>query len=221
LFKTTVGGELSVDIYTYDPSASNFQSAHVTFAGTWFFPITQDMVPASGNKYVTLNFHKVGNSIDLTGGKYYIALIGHQGGKNNHFCYLENRNDYDFSTRVKGNFGTPAGDRWFNAGTQIITELNFDKSLSTNDLQNDITVGFIAPNPTSGETTLGFTINAAQDVTIEIVDLAGKTMLTKVEKGLAAGSHLSSFDASALSSGVYCVNIKTDSAVSTQKFIKN
>jgi hypothetical protein len=218
-------GELLVDLYTFDPTKMNFQDAHkdVTPAGSWSFDITSDMVctPTPCEKYVTLNFNKTTQGPPtLLGGKYYVALINHAGGKNNHFCYLDQPMDYDKSSHVKGDFGTTAGNNWYYSGRQIIVDLNFDKSLSTNTIEKDITVGFIAPNPTSGETTVGFSIKSAQDIVIEVVDLTGKTLISKVEKGLAAGSHFSSFDAGILSSGVYCVNIKTESAISTQKFIK-
>lgn len=228
-YPTTVGGELTVDLYTYDPSNvvdfQSFQDAHPIFAGSWIFDITSSLVSTSNTngfvKDVTLNFNQtdLGPS-NLLGGKYYIALVQHAGGTDNFFSYLENPFDYDNSTHIYGPFADATGDFWFIAGTQIFTELNFDKSLSTNTLENDITVGFIAPNPTSGETTVGFSINKAQDATIEVIDLTGKCVFSKVEKGLTAGSHFSSFDASGLASGVYCVNIKTDNAISTQKFIK-
>jgi hypothetical protein len=42
-----------------------------------------------------------------------------------------------------------------------------------------------------------------------------------VEKGLSAGSHFVSFDASNLRSGVYYVNIKTEKAIRKQKFVKD
>jgi hypothetical protein len=180
------------------------------------------MVPTGTTpKDVTLNFHNATAGIPtLLGGNYYIALVRHDGGASNHFCYVENPFDDDFSAHIFGDFGSVAGDNWFVAGTQIITEMNFNQVLATDDITNDLTFGFIAPNPTSGETTIAYSVKNAQEVTIEVVDLAGKTLISINENVLSAGTQFSSFDASNLASGVYCVNIKTNNTISSQKFIK-
>jgi hypothetical protein len=221
-YPTTVGGELYVQLYMYDGTAASFNEAHIYEAGDWTFPITSTMVPTGTTpKDVTLNFHNATAGIPtLLGGNYYIALVRHDGGASNHFCYVENPFDDDFSAHIFGDFGSVAGDNWFVAGTQIITEMNFNQVLATDDITNDLTFGFIAPNPTSGETTIAYSVKNAQEVTIEVVDLAGKTLISINENVLSAGTQFSSFDASNLASGVYCVNIKTNNTISSQKFIK-
>ncbi len=221
-YPTTVGGELYVQLYLYDLTASTFNDAHVYEAGDWTFPITSTMVPTGTTpKDVTLNFHSATAGIPtLLGDNFYIAVVRHDGGLNNHFCYLENPFDDDNSTHIFGDFGSTPGDNWFNSGTQIVTELNFDNSLSTNELKNDVTFGFISPNPTSGETTIAYSLKNSQDATIEVMDLTGKCVYSITEKALSSGTHFTNFDASKLSSGVYCVNIKTANSISTQKFVK-
>jgi hypothetical protein len=225
-YPTTVGGELYVQLYLYDMTASTFNDAHVYSAGDWTFPITSTMVPTSNTgatsiKDVTLNFHSANAGIPtLLADNYYIAIVRHDGGANNHFCYVENPFDDDNSTHIFGGFASAPGDNWFTAGTQIITELNFDNSLSTNEIKNDVTFGFISPNPTSGETTIVYSLKNSQDATIEVMDLTGKCVYSITEKALSTGTHFTNFDASKLSSGVYCVNIKTANSISSQKFVK-
>jgi hypothetical protein len=225
-YPTTVGGELYVQLYMIDfANATDFNSAHVYQNGDWYFPITSAMYPSSNNssKDVTLNFHQstTTNTIPtLLGGNYYMAVINHDGGAANHFAYLENPFDDDFSTHIYGDFGSSAGNNWFSAGTQIVTELNFDQTLNVNELASDVTVGFIAPNPTSGETTVVYSLKNAATVTLQVVDVTGKVITTVTESNLTAGTQKTSFDATALASGVYYVNINTGNSVVTQKFIK-
>jgi hypothetical protein len=221
-YPTTAGGELYVQLYMYDPTAGSFNDAHIYESGDWTFPITSAMVPTGNTpKDVTLNFNLATAGIPtLLGGNYYIALVKHDGGADNHFCYLENPFDDDFSTHVFGDFGSTPGDNWFVVGTQIITEMNFNSSLSTNEMSNDLTFGFIAPNPTSGETTIAYSVKNEKNVTVEVVDLTGKTLITINETAASNGTNFTSFDASNLASGIYCVNIKTENTITSQKFIK-
>lgn len=226
-YPTTVGSELYVSLYLVDfANATTFADAHIVEAGDWYFPITSAMYPTSNNssKDVTLNFHQATSGPStmptLLAGNYYLALIQHDGGEANHFCYLENPFDDDASTHVFGDFGSTPGNNWFTLGTQVVTELNLNQSLNVGELSSDVTVGTIAPNPTSGETTVVYSLKNDATVTIQIVDVTGKVISTVTENNLTAGTQKTSFDASNLSSGVYYVNINTGNSVATQKFIK-
>jgi hypothetical protein len=223
-YPTTVGGQLYVQLYVYDPTASTFNNAHVYEAGDWTFTITSAMVPTSGSKDVTLNFHNSESSTPvptLLAGQSYIALINHDGGSANHFCYLENPFDDDNSTHTYGDFSsTNPGNNWFSLGTQVISELNFNPALAGLEEQEAVRFGFIAPNPTSGATTINYSLTQAGPVAIEVVDVTGKVVYA-IDKGtLEAGSHLETIDASAFNSGVYFVKIAADNTVSTRKFTK-
>jgi hypothetical protein len=225
-YPTTVGSELYVTLYLVDfTNATTFNDAHITEAGDWYFPITTSMYPSSNNssKDVILNFHQATGTQTiptLLSGNYYLALIQHDGGADNHFCYLENPFDDDASTHVFGDFGSTAGNNWFTLGTQVVSELNLNQTLNVGELASDVTVGFIAPNPTSGETTVVYSLKNDATVTIQVVDVTGKVVATVTENNLTAGTQKTSFDASNLSSGVYYVNINTGNSVATQKFIK-
>jgi hypothetical protein len=221
-YPTTVGGELYVQLYMLDATASDFNSSHAYFAGDWLFPITSTMVPATNSvKDVTLNLHDSQTAIPtLLGGNYYMALVNHDGGSANHFCYLENPFDDDYSVNIYGDFGTTPGDNWFTLGTQVVTDLNFDGTLGIKEATSDITIGFIAPNPTTGATTISYSLKGSSDISIQIVDVTGKVILTQTEVNQAAGSHLSSFDATTFANGIYYVNIVSNYSNITQKFIK-
>ena len=59
------------------------------------------------------------------------------------------------------------------------------------------------PNPFNPTTSISFSIPSDSKVTLEVYDVLGKAVKTLVNENRAAGTYTVSFDASALSSGVY------------------
>jgi hypothetical protein len=62
----------------------------------------------------------------------------------------------------------------------------------------------VFPNPTSGMFTLSLGASASSDLTVTVSDVAGKVVLNG---NIPSGTNQVTFDASALSSGVYSVKI--------------
>ncbi len=73
------------------------------------------------------------------------------------------------------------------------------------------------PNPFASATTLGFTLPAAERVTLTVYDLLGRRVATLAEGLFPEGSHSVRFDASSLPSGVYVYRLSTDSADLTER----
>ncbi|MFA6262175.1 MAG: T9SS type A sorting domain-containing protein [Bacteroidia bacterium] len=85
---------------------------------------------------------------------------------------------------------------------------------------SNISISKVFPNPTNGITVVDFNLNNTdKNVTIEVLDILGKSVMTVKEGGYAAGNHSVAFDASDLKSGIYFVNIKTSEGNSTLKFV--
>jgi hypothetical protein len=75
------------------------------------------------------------------------------------------------------------------------------------------------PNPFNPSTNINFDLPQAQDVRLEVFDLLGRRVALLVNESLAAGFHSVTFDASALTSGVYFYRIQAGSFVKTQKMM--
>jgi hypothetical protein len=76
------------------------------------------------------------------------------------------------------------------------------------------------PNPTSSSSTIRFTLPKAQEVTLEVFDLAGRQMASLIDhRNMAAGPHQARFDVARLKSGVYLYRLETGSFRATKKLL--
>lgn len=73
------------------------------------------------------------------------------------------------------------------------------------------------PNPFNPSTTISFSIPQASSVKIQVYNMLGKKVGTMLNRNLTAGRHQVSFDASALSSGIYLYQIKAGNYQQTRK----
>ncbi|MCT4581290.1 MAG: T9SS type A sorting domain-containing protein [Flavobacteriales bacterium] len=99
------------------------------------------------------------------------------------------------------------------------TVLSTEESIVEEDVKelNNITV---YPNPMSTEGKIGFEINNASEVNINIYDLQGKIIKNINRKNLSAGMHVIPFNVQDYPSGTYIVTFETAHASEVTKFIK-
>jgi len=75
------------------------------------------------------------------------------------------------------------------------------------------------PNPFNPSTTISFTLDRDGFVSLNVYDVAGRTVATVLNKSMTAGSYDVGFNASGLSSGVYFYKLKTADQEMTKKMI--
>ena len=219
-------GEIAVEVYEYNPNAATFNAAFTDLLVQRYYNITAADVPTTNNSIVTklLNFHQPAsgdaNAVTLQGGKNYAVVVYHTGGSD-HFSYLVNTTDDDNSSVIWGDFGSNPGNSWFVNGKQILTRLSFDETLGIETIEsNSISASNLFPNPTTGSTAVNYTLDNASEVSINVVDVAGKVVYSSTEGTQVAGKHTSTIDASSFNTGVYYVTVSTNDSQVTKKLIK-
>lgn len=75
------------------------------------------------------------------------------------------------------------------------------------------------PNPFNPNTKIKFDLPRDSDVKITIFDISGKMVQELLSMALPAGTYEKSFNATALSSGIYYYKIETGSFIDTKKMI--
>jgi len=75
------------------------------------------------------------------------------------------------------------------------------------------------PNPFNPSTVIKFSLPKSGFVTIKVYNSMGKEVETLISESMSAGNHMLSFDASALSSGLYFYKIITSGFTDTKKML--
>lgn len=224
-FPITAGTEVEVKVYKLDwsPSATN---RYVDLGISKTFTIQSADIPSADNTQarLLLNFHKstlAPGEVQLLGGNDYLIGIYHAGGTGNHFAYVVNQSDDDYNSRIYVANASNV-DTWYWAGKQICTRMCFDQTLGLENAKNEnVTFANLYPNPTTGATTVNYSLKNSSDISVEVLDVTGKVVYSVAKDTKVAGQHSVNIDATAFKTGIYYVTLSSNEGKVTQKLIKN
>ena len=91
--------------------------------------------------------------------------------------------------------------------------------VGTEDLPVAFALGNAFPNPFNPSTSISFALPAAELVKLNVFNITGQKVATLVNEMLVRGNHEVTFDASALSSGVYMYSIEAGDFTATKKMV--
>lgn len=104
-----------------------------------------------------------------------------------------------------------------------ITQPTFTQVTSIDGPENSLPGAFTLsqnyPNPFNPSTVIGYQVPVNTDVRLEVFNMLGQSVALLVNEQKAAGSHTVSFDASALSSGIYIYRIHSSGFNQTRKML--
>ncbi|MFM8471913.1 MAG: T9SS type A sorting domain-containing protein, partial [Candidatus Kapaibacterium sp.] len=75
------------------------------------------------------------------------------------------------------------------------------------------------PNPANDRATVSFELAAPRFVTLSVVDVLGREVLTPVSGVLENGGHTVVLDCSSLNGGTYIVRLQSAQSVITRRFV--
>jgi hypothetical protein len=145
------------------------------------------------------------------------------------FANTETRLDRDTRYRFaesrmakRGNAVSPEGPVKVAAATAPRFTLIIDPASSTSVDVGPETVGRMEleqnyPNPFNPSTQIRFTLDAGRQTRLTVYDVLGREVATLVNGPMAAGSHSVTFDASALTSGVYLYKLEAGGMTMTKR----
>ena len=215
-FATGTNGGIFLDVFVYEMASSSVQDVNNFDVVNFTY-----QVPATVNTS-TVTSIVLPSPYTLEAGKlYYVMLRTNQTASEKLAIKSSTKGDSDFSTVCYGPFGEgEAVNNFVGWGMAPAVNLNFNPVLAINEETSSVAISEVFPNPTSGATTINYTLANAETVNVVVLDVTGK-VVKNVENSLQlAGEHTVSFDAASLAQGSYYVNIITEGSTVTKKFIK-
>jgi hypothetical protein len=200
----TVGTEIYTKLYSIDPVSGDFVYESESL------PLVLAANNLNTNLVVELDPY-----VNVTAGTTYLAVVG----------------SYTSGLKVSNAGTSPAQTSFLLDGNDITTStlfyqtstpyvrLNFDPVLGTEEIEQ-VQQAVIMPNPSNGVASLQFELMNASDVTVTVLDVAGKEVQNTNLNQLTSGTHNVALESAKWNSGVYFVNIASNGTVLTKKFVK-
>ena len=106
------------------------------------------------------------------------------------------------------------------AFVKILNNCGIDFAVLGTEEIEQVQQAVIMPNPSNGVASLQFELMNASDVTVTVLDVAGKEVQNTTLNQLTSGTHNVALESAKWNSGVYFVNIASNGTVLTKKFVK-
>ncbi|MBO6794621.1 MAG: CotH kinase family protein [Balneolaceae bacterium] len=178
-----------------------------TIPSKGFLLIWVDDDEEDGPMHASFNLSKSGEDLGLyfDNGSELIAIDA--------FTYGAQQTDISFGREQDGEagfifFSSPTPGTSNNGSTSIDEEVSLPDAIQLS--QN-------YPNPFNPTTTLSFSINQPQNITLKIYSITGTYVQTIANGFFSSGTHSMQFDASNLASGIYFYRLETETGASTSR----
>ncbi|HEX8299876.1 MAG TPA: DUF5666 domain-containing protein [Rubricoccaceae bacterium] len=106
-------------------------------------------------------------------------------------------------------YGTTSASGTIDASTVVVLTAA-QATAGTDAPTAALAIGSVFPNPTTGTSSVRFTVATAAVVRVTVLDALGRTVLTAVDGPAAAGTHEVGLDTAALPAGLYVVRLSID-----------
>jgi predicted outer membrane repeat protein len=116
-----------------------------------------------------------------------------------------------------GAYGGPCACRW--NFYRPIEEKVMTQGRNELDIPRSLTLFQNYPNPFNPSTTISFSIDKSEFVTLRIYNMLGEEVETVISRQLAAGHHQIQWNAENLAGGMYLIRLETPQAVKIKKMV--
>ena len=221
---TVVGAEIYPVIIECDPSATDLQGwlANVVYDGSLIpngiTAVTAADTSGNGN-VVWMTLDILGGGLSLNAGSQYMVGIATAGTDVVTIMSVDNVFTPDVTNYVFDANGSNNGTaQWFWLSNQpaIRAGLEF---LSVDDLNTGITLEQNIPNPANNSTQINYSLENANDVKLEVVDLTGKVILSLVEGIQSAGAHNIVLNTNNIANGLYYYTLYAGNNKMTKRMV--
>jgi len=187
---TPAGTIIYGKLYT-DDGAGGFQYIDETAE------YTTTQADADNNATITLPFFTLPTVTAAQG--FYYPMIGCY----SEFYYGTSGTSEEQTCYIMYPSAVGTGSQYYTTSTPMV-RLNFDPSLGVSEnVAGNMELGQNIPNPFNNTTAINYSVASNANVTLTVVDMTGKVVLTVNEGTKAAGDYKITLDASNLAGGMY------------------
>lgn len=202
-------------IYMVDPTTGDFNPIYTgsgTATGEYAINAATDL-SSGGANWITLPID--GGPVTLTAGNIYIVCVGHYGGTDDVVLLNGNTTAPDQTVFILD--GTD--NTWYFMTSTPSVRVNTDNTIGLEEEMTNATLAQAYPNPTNGLTTIGYTLENAANVSIQVTDVTGKVVATVNEGSKVAGTHTANVDFSEMNAGVYFYTLVSGNERITKRIV--
>lgn len=185
--------------------------------GDLVWQIESDLIPVPSSSFSNSNYTiYLGDEYLMEANNTYLVVVG----------------SYDANLRI-ANAGTSVDQTsFFLDGNDMETDdlfyqndtpmvrLNFDPTLSADEIAEVATNVVAAPNPFNNETSVSFNLKNSAEVALVVTDMAGRTVYTVDATTMNAGAQAIAIDAAAFNAGIYSYTLTIDGKSITNRIVK-
>jgi len=159
---------------------------------------TTTQADADNNATVTLVFFTLPTLTAATG--FYYPMVGCYG----EFYYGTSGYSEDQTSYIMYPTAGGTGSQYYTNNTPMV-RFNFDPAIVgiESNVANNMELGQNIPNPFNNTTAINYSVKSNANVTLTVVDMTGKVVMTVNEGTKAAGDYKITLDASTLAGGMY------------------
>jgi len=163
----------------------------------------------------------------LQPGAYYVSAELISNGGASHIRIIDDLTYERFAPFYQSIIYLPAppnaAARWYTNGISMGISGVFGDArrlgLNVNDLNKNVAVKVVYPNPAKDEVNVSYQLNKAAEVTITIRDIAGRMVMQSNEGFQFEGAQKATMALNGLNSGMYFVELNAGGAIAQQKLI--
>lgn len=225
---TTTSGMLSPMTTYYWRVRGNYADSVGPFSAVWSFTTAGTPSQEVGSLEDNVNTLVAGSELSATQGNILNNKLGqaqHQFDLNHPFngdLHLALFDVRVFVLVVSGQLSYADGTSLINFSDAIINLTGLRKPIAVNGLAGKtFALNQNYPNPFNPTTNIEYSIPDKGFVTLKVYDITGKVVSTLVNKDQDAGSYIVTWNASALSSGVYFYKLVAGTYTETKKMVLN
>ncbi len=163
---------------------------------------------------------QLASPVSLTTGWEIMVVAGHYGGPS------DGSEDVRIATAGVAREGTVLGFDGSNGAFQLLSppapvvRLNFDPTIGiAENANNTMALGQNIPNPFNNVSTINYTVKSAANITLDIVDMTGKKVMSFNEGNKPAGDYTITVDGSELAEGVYFYTLSNGENTITKSMV--